>query len=115
MVIPPVDFEDLDYSDMITSYFSGKRVEEDDIEILKQEQRDALHSVIDDLSQNAKARMEEIEASIEKAKNEFVDSLVGNLKASSEQLAAAVREKAVVCERWKQHIKIVEDAKVRLA
>ena len=108
VTIPDSDFGDVNYAELITSCFAGGRVEDDQIEILKSAQRDALQNVVTDLESRAKEKATAIEESLKRAMSTFVDKLIGDLRKNNEQLAASVKDKAAVCARWKSYLPILE-------
>ena len=106
--IPDADFGAVDYASLITRSFSGGRVEDDQIDLLKAAQREALQNVINDLDARAKEKIAAIERSLEQAKLSFVDNLIGDLKQKRDDLVAKFENKTENCERLKSYIPILE-------
>lgn len=111
VTIPDADFGEVDYSKAITSKFSGDRVDEDKIDVLKAAQREALFEVIRDLEKRAKSKAASIEKTLQDTMASFVDSLIGDLKKDCEQTAKALKDKEQNLKRWNDYLPILDKAK----
>ena len=111
ITIPDADFGEVDYSQAITSQFSGDRVEEGQIEELRKAQRAALFDVIRDLEHRAKAKASSIEQTLRTAMSSFVDNLIGDIKADCDKTAAALKDKQTNLTRWNGYLPILDKAK----
>lgn len=115
VTIPDADFGDVDYSQTITSQFSGSRVEEGEIDALRQAQRAALFDVIRDLEKRAKSKAGSIEKTLREAMTSFVDNLIGDIKADCDKTSAALKDKEANLKRWNGYLPILDKAKAQVA
>ena len=109
ITIPDADFGNMDYSETITSKFSGSRVEGADIETLKSAQRSALNAVISDLEAKAKEKATAIETCLKNIMNSFVNQLIGDLKAENEKLAEKLNDKEANLKHLKKLLPVVAE------
>jgi len=113
VTIPDADFGDVDYSQTITSQFSGSRVEEGEIDALRQAQRAALFEVIRDLEKRAKSKVGSVEDTLRKAMSSFVDNLIGDIKADCDKTAEALKDKQANLKRWNAYLPILDKARTQ--
>ena len=109
ITIPDADFGDVNYAELITSSFSGGRVEDGQVESLKSAQREALQKVFGDLEERTRSKTSAIEKSLLGAKNSFVDKLICKLQENVERLAADVKDKAAASLRLKKYQSTIDD------
>ena len=109
ITIPDSDFGDVNYAELITSSFSGGRVENGQVEMLKAAQHEALQKVVGDLEERTRNKASAIQKSLKQAMKTFVDGLIGNIRNNNEQLAASVKDKVVTSKRWRSYLTIIDD------
>lgn len=109
ITIPDADLGNMDYSETITSKFSGSRVEGADIETLKSAQRSALNAVISDLEAKAKEKAAAIETCLKNTMESFVNQLIGDLKAENEKLAEKLNDKEANLKHLKKLLPVVAE------
>ncbi len=109
IVIPDADFGNVNFTELITSSFTGGRVENGQIEILKCAQREAIQNVVGDLEERTRSKASAIEESLKHAMNTFVDGLIGNIQKNNEQLAASVKDKVATSQRWESHLQVIDE------
>ncbi|MBQ9771293.1 MAG: dynamin family protein [Lentisphaeria bacterium] len=109
ITIPDADFGNMDYTETITSKFSGSRVEGADIETLKSAQRSALNAVISDLEAKAKEKAAAIETCLKNTMESFVNQLIGDLKAENEKLAEKLNDKEANLKHLKKLLPVVAE------
>ena len=109
ITIPDADFGDIDYTKMISDSFSGDRVEDAAIDVLRKAQHEALHAVVADLEKQAKAKAKSIEKGLNDAMATFVDKLIADLKQENEALAANLHDKESVLKRIRGYLSFVDN------
>lgn len=109
ITIPDADFGDIDYTKMISDSFSGDRVEDADIDVLRKAQHEALHAVVADLEKQAKAKAKSIEKGLNDAMAAFVDKLIADLKTENDSLAANLRDKESVLLRMRKYLPLIDN------
>lgn len=113
ITIPDAEFGDVDYTKMISDSFSGDRVENSDIDVLRKAQHEALHAVVADLERLTKEKAKSIEKGLNDAMSTFVDKLIADLKQENEALAANLHDKEAVLKRIKGYLPIIDDGFVK--
>jgi len=108
ITLPDADFGDVDYTKTISDSFSGDRVEDADIDVLRKAQHEALHAVVADLERLAKAKAKSIEKGLNDAMSTFVDKLIADLKKENESLAADLQDKESVLKRIKGYLPVID-------
>lgn len=108
VTIPEADFGNVNYAELITQSFSGGRVEDGQIEMLRVAQREALQNVMTDLEARTKEKVFAIEQSLNAAKDSFVDTLIADFKKTKEELAKNLAHKTETVERLKSYLPILE-------
>ena len=108
ITIPDADFGDVNYAELITSVFSGGRVENGQVEMLKAAQHEALQKVVGNLEERTRSKASEIQESLKQAMKTFVDGLIGNIRKNNEQLATSVKDKVATSTRWKSYLPVIE-------
>lgn len=106
--VPEADFGDVDYAGLITQSFSGARVEDGQIEVLRASQREAIQNVLVDLETRAKEKSAAIEGSLNRVMNTFVNDLISGLTKEKDELAAAVKDKETTLTLWKSYLPILD-------
>lgn len=109
ITIPDADFGDIDYTKMISDSFSGDRVEDAAIDVLRKAQHEALHAVVADLERMTKEKAKSIEKGLNDAMSSFVDKLIADLKKENDALASNLRDKASVLNRMRGYLPIVDN------
>lgn len=107
ITIPDADFGNMDYTQVITSQFSGSRVEGNNIDALKSAQRSALNAVILDLETKAKDKVTAIEKCLTTTMETFVNKLIADLKAENEKLTEKLKDKEANLKHLKTLLPIV--------
>ena len=112
ITIPDADFGDVDYTTMITSKFSGSRIEGSSaIDELKAAQRNALNAVISDLEEKGKEKARQIEKSLHSAMDNFVNTLIADLRENTEKLTRDLDDKKNALSRLKACVKPATELK----
>ena len=109
ITIPDADFGNVNYAELITSSFTGERVENGQVEMLKNAQREALQKVVGDLAERTRSKVSAIEKSLKDVQKTFVDDLIGDVKKKNEQLAASVKDRVATSKRWKSYLSVVDE------
>jgi hypothetical protein len=100
--VPEVDFgSDGRYVAAITARFSGK-VGENDVDSLRSAKNEALTEVIRDLDAKLRSKTQEIEASLENSKSEFVDTLIRDIQQDLEHYRTMLADKKKSLQRLEQ-------------
>ena len=106
IIIPDADFGEMDYTKMITSKFSGSRIEGSSaIDGLKAAQREALNAVINDLEAKGKEKAQQIENSLHSSMDNFVNTLIADLRENTEKLTSDLNDKKNALSRLKACVK----------
>ncbi|MEZ7892121.1 MAG: dynamin family protein [Candidatus Wallbacteria bacterium] len=83
IAIPEIEFGDKDYSATIVSRFNKGRVYDNEIQMLRSAQSEAIYQVLEEIDSAVKIKIKEIIQMLETSKSEFLDSL---LKEINEEL-----------------------------
>lgn len=84
--VPTVDFGATDFTDKITKQFGSGRVSDSAIDDLKQAHRAAIRAVTAEIKGLVDQKIKEIETSLDRSTNSFVDTMSRDIKAGLQKL-----------------------------
>lgn len=99
ITIPDIDIAKKDFTQVITSQFSGK-VSEGQLEGLKQAQRAAISQVEEEIHRLVSDKTQEISKGLENQCTQFADNLTNDIKADLEALREQLKDRENVIERY---------------
>lgn len=108
IVIPEFDLGNRDYTELISSQFSGSQVKNDDVDQLQESQRKALKLVFDELSAVVTAEIPRTTIIIDSIKSEFVSDLINDMQNNLETIEKELADIEATIGKYQNALKVLE-------
>jgi hypothetical protein len=106
--IPTVDFGATDFTGKITKQFGSGRVSDSGIDALKEAHRAAIKAVAEEIKALVNKKIKEIDASLERSAQSFVDNMSRDIKAGLQKLRVQRADREAALKRVEAASRAVE-------